>query len=328
MSQAADAFQQNWFHKILYAFPPFCITPKVLSEALKDRVSTYDDPCNSSLAITTLVPRSNENVHATTDFVDLEEIYLKKSKGRNSSPCPKKTFKISGIDGLRAKLQKEGISREASNLIIKSRRSSSNSNYESAWGKWAGWCDESKIDPSCSNINQILEFLSQLFQNGLHYRTINNYRSAMPAFHDHIRGKPVGERPRICSLVAGVFNSKPPQPRYCFIWNVQTVIDFIESEWGQNEDLSDKYLTYKLTMLLALTTACRVLGLQHSDIRFMTKGTKYYMFTFGKLHKAWGKGKSPPSLKVYSFEEGTKLCAVATLEGYLKRTKFERKFNI
>ena len=46
------------------------------------------------------------------------------------------------------------------------------------------------------------------------------------------------------------------------------------------------------------------------------------MFTFGKLHKAWGKGKSPPSLKVYSFEEGTKLCAVATLEGYLKRTKF------
>ena len=42
---------------------------------------------------------------------------------------------------------------------------------------------------------------------------------------------------------------------------------------GQNEDLSDKYVTYKLTMLLALTSASRVLGLQHSDIRVMTKGT-------------------------------------------------------
>ena len=52
----------------------------------------------------------------------------------------------------------------------------------------------------------------------------------MSAFHDHIQGKPVGEHPRICSLVAGVFNSRPPQPRYCFIWNVQTVIDFIKSE--------------------------------------------------------------------------------------------------
>ena len=131
----------------------------------------------------------------------------------------------------------------------------------------------------------------------------------------------MGEHPRICSLVAGVFNSRPPQPRYCFIWNVQTVIDFIKSEWGQNEDLSDKYLTYKLTMLLALTLTSRVLGLQHLDIRFMTKGTNNYVFTFGKFHKAWRKRKSPPLLKVYSFEEDTKLCVVAALEECLKRTK-------
>ena len=154
--------------------------------------------------------------------------------------------------------------------------------------------------------------MSQLFQNGFQYRTINNYTSATSAFHDYIQGKPVGEHPRICSLVAGIFNSRPPQPRYCFIWNVQTVIDFIKSELGENEDLSDKYLTYKLTMLLALTSTSQVLGLQHLDIRFMTKGTNNYMFTFGKLHKPWRKGKSPPSLKVYSFEEDTKLCVVAT----------------
>ena len=83
----------------------------------------------------------------------------------------------------------------------------------------------------------------------------------------------MGEHPRIYSLLAGVFNSGPPQPKYRYTWNLQTVIDFIKSEWGQNEDLSDKYLTYKLTMLLALTSASLVLGLQHLDIRFMTKGT-------------------------------------------------------
>ena len=104
-------------------------------EQSPERESTYDDPCNSSLAITTVVPRSNENVHTTTNFVDLEERSLKKPTGRNSSPCAKQNFKISGMDGLRGRLQKEGVSTEASNLIIKSRRSSSNSNYESAWGK-------------------------------------------------------------------------------------------------------------------------------------------------------------------------------------------------
>ena len=71
---------------------------------------------------------------------------------------------------------------------------------------------------------------------------------------------------------AGIFNSRPPQPRYCLNWNVQTVIDFIKSEWDQNEDLLDKYLTNKLTVLFALTSASQVLGL-HLDIRFMTKGT-------------------------------------------------------
>ena len=49
------------------------------------------------------------------------------------------------------------------------------------------------------------------------------------------------------------------------------------------------------------------------------------MFTFGKLHKAWGKGKPLPSLKVYSFEEDTKICVVAILEEYLKERKFGKE---
>ena len=76
-------------------------------EQSPERESTYDDPCNSSLAITTVVPRGNQNVHTTTSFIDLEERSLKKHTGRNSSPCPKQNFKISGMDGLRARLQKE-----------------------------------------------------------------------------------------------------------------------------------------------------------------------------------------------------------------------------
>ena len=134
----------------------------------------------------------------------------------------------------------------------------------------------------------------------------------------------MGEYPRICSSVVGVFSSRPPQPRYCFILNVQTVIGFIKYELGKNEDLSDKYLTYKLTMLLKLTSASRVLGLQQLNIRFMTKVTNIYIFTFGKLHQAWRKGEPLPSLNVCIFEEDTKLCVVAALEEHLKRTKVWR----
>ena len=59
------------------------------------------------------------------------------------------------------------------------------------------------------------------------------------------------------------------------------MIGFIKSEWGKNEELSDKYLTYKLTMCLALTSGSQVLGLQHLDTRFMTKVTNNF-FHFWK----------------------------------------------
>ena len=78
-------------------------------------------------------------------------------------------------------------------------------------------------------------------------------------------------------------------------------------------------------MLLDLTSGSRVLDLQHLNTRFMTKGTNNYIFTIGKLDKAWKKGKPPPSLKVYSFEEDTKLFVVATQEECLKRTKVWRE---
>ena len=82
-------------------FYPILHDPKGFEQS-PQRESAYDDPCNSSLAITAVVPRSNENVRTTANFIDLEERFLKKSKRRNSFPCPKQNFKISSTDGIRA----------------------------------------------------------------------------------------------------------------------------------------------------------------------------------------------------------------------------------
>ena len=87
---------------------PILHDPKGFEQSL-ERQSNYDDPCDSTLANTTVVLRSNENVHTPTNFTELEERSLKKSKGKNSVPCPKQNFKISGMNGLRARLQKEGV---------------------------------------------------------------------------------------------------------------------------------------------------------------------------------------------------------------------------
>ena len=125
----------------------------------------------------------------------------------------------------------------------------------------------------------------------------------------------------MCALLAGIFNSRPPKPKYCFIWNVQTVIEFIRNEWGRNQELSDKFLSYKLTILLTLTSAFCVLGLQHLNIRLKVKTPIRFTFTFHKLHKALKKGKSPPSVAFHFFKEDNSLCVVEVSNEYLKRSE-------
>ena len=125
----------------------------------------------------------------------------------------------------------------------------------------------------------------------------------------------------MCALLAGIFNSRPPKPKYCFIWNVQTVKEFIRKEWGRNQELSNKFLSYKLTILLTLTSAFRVLGLQHLNIRFKVKTPIRSTFTFHKLHKALKKGKSPPSVVFHFFKEDNSLCVVEVSNEYLKRSE-------
>ena len=112
-----------------------------------------------------------------------------------------------------------------------------------------------------------------------------------------------------------------PTIKILFHLECSKVIEFIRKKWGRNQELSDKVFTYKLTMLLAFTSASRVLDLQHLNIRFMVKTPSSFAFTFRKLHKAWKKGKPPPSVVFHSFKEDSSLCVVELLNEYRKRSE-------
>ena len=152
------------------------------------------------------------------------------------------------------------------------------------------------------------------------------HRSAISAYHDQVNGKPVGQHPRVCALLTGAFNMRSPQPRYAFIWDVQIVLSYLKS-FGGSPQLSDKMLTYKTTMLMALTSASRASALHHLDMRFMVICENHCMFNFRQLHKSWRKGAPPPSLKFYSYPEDNDMCVVATIKEYLHRTQGWRTEN-
>ena len=99
--------------------------------------SSEADINNPSLGNTSLVSKDFEHVNQESYFAALEKGPSEKSQRGNSSPRLEQDFKTGGLDGFRARLQEEGISKTASDLISRSRRPNSNASYELAWRKWA-----------------------------------------------------------------------------------------------------------------------------------------------------------------------------------------------
>ena len=114
--------------------------------------------------------------------------------------------------------------------------------------------------------------MAELFEKGLENRTIGTHRSAISAFHDSIGNIRVGNHPRISALMSGIFNKRPPQPKYPFIWDVETVLDFLRKLPG-NDLLSDKLLYTE--------------GLHIVSIVFCMKGIRDHKFESGLFGKTF-----------------------------------------
>ena len=111
------------------------------------------------------------------------------------------------------------------------------------------------------------------------------------------------------------------QPKYTFVWDVQTVLEYIKVNWTVNNVLSDKLLSLKLSMLLALASASTTIQIQHLNISQTGHLPDQYKFVSTKLHKSWKKGKSPPSVSFFAYTEDPRMCVVKCLDAYLDRTK-------
>ena len=279
-------------------------------------------PSNSHLANPVMVLTAPAYVNTKTVFTT-EQPRLTAKPTRGKPPTNKRKITASsGLENLRHSLQMEGISSNAANLISNSRRQGTLSNYSSSWAKWASWCSQQQIDPFLAPVKDVVNFLAELFHDkNFEWRTMNNYRSAISAYHIAVEGKPVGQHPLICALLLGIFIAKPPQPRYVFIWDVEVVLNYVKNNWSDNNSLSLMDLTLKLTVLLALTASARAGAIHHLDVNFMVNNDRLYIFYFSKLHKAWRNKKPPPAIKYFAYDKDQNLCVVKTLDDYICRTK-------
>ena len=271
----------------------------------------------TNLGDPTLVSNTTRNVNTSANPPNNAPGDTLRSPGELSPPGPKQVPSTGGLVGLGAKLEGQKISTRAAELITKSRTLGTRHNYNSTWKKFSGWCSKREVDPVHCHLNYILDFLGELFEKGLQYRTINGYRSAISAYHCHIGGKPTGENIHVCSLMKGVSNERPPKPRYCSVWDVGKVLNYIKT-LGGNKFLPIKTLTLKLTFLLAVTSAHRGSELKHLNVHYMDKYNEIIIFQFDKKLKNSKQGKKLPQSEFHKFKENPDLCPVECLNTYLE----------
>ena len=245
--------------------PSICSGRKVPPESEEgERLTTDSSP---SMAVTSLVsspsrvlgPKSSTNSdvqqHTPRSF---------RSPPPNGDP---RAAPVSHMEGLRKSHTAAGISERSSKLILSGWSKGTSSSYQSGWKKWSCWCSRREIDPFSCDIRHFLDFLSELFEDGLQHRTINSICSAVSMTHDQVEGVPIGQHPLVTRLLKGVYNLRPPQPRYSDTWNVDMVIRHLQS-LGSNSKLTLKVLGQKLALLMALVEASRSSELHALDVRY------------------------------------------------------------
>ena len=68
---------------------------------------------------------------------------------------------------------------------------------------------ERNRDPIRGPIGDVANFLSELFQKGYQYRSLNTYHSVISSVHEKVDGELVGQHPLISRLLKGPFNERP-----------------------------------------------------------------------------------------------------------------------
>ena len=301
------------------------------SPLLSDRASTEKSAGGkvnnnfdySSLARTTMVPKGTPNEHSQSSPTTQNRQSPSRTGERKTSSDKKQDIATSGLGSFREKLLAEGLSEKAVTLISNARRQGTISHYESSWRKWNCWCRQRGFDPIRCDLNPILEFLAELFTNGLAYNTICGYRSAISAYHDPIGPFSVGKHPRISSILTGIFNNRMPQPKYCFVWDVEVVLKYLDSL--HTDKLELKMLTYKTTMLLALAESSRAHEICYLDTYYLTKHSSGYTFQFGKITKTVRRNKLRPPIKYKHFHTNENLCPCYHIDIYIEKTQNIRK---
>ncbi|KAF4094138.1 hypothetical protein AMELA_G00009700 [Ameiurus melas] len=177
-----------------------------------------------------------------------------------------------------------GLTTEVVKTMLNARAPSTRKLYALQWRLFVFCCEECQLDPVNCTIATVLEFLQKCFSARLAPSTIKVYVAAISASHAPADGSSVGQHPLTSRFMCGVRQLGPICRLHIPSWDLSVVLEGMSgAQYEPLESASEKLLTLKVALLLALTSLKKVehlqaLSLAHSCLDFAPGLSKAFLY--------------------------------------------------
>jgi hypothetical protein len=189
------------------------------------------------------------------------------------------------------------------------------------------FCKEREILPTTGTVKEGIEFLTLLYYEenvDRRYSAINTARSALSSVLPTRNGKTFGHEKVVVDFMRGVFNLRPPKPKYTDIWDPNAVLEVVR-RWTPSESLSLYKLSQKTVGLMLLSTGIRGHTLLGARTDAMQITEDRYIFHIDRAYYKQNRpGWNPEPVVVKAFSDDSRICPFHTLQKYLQRTRIVR----
>lgn len=187
--------------------------------------------------------------------------------------------------------------------------------YDSGLKIWWSYNLERGMDPFKYNIPKVINFLTQNFNMGASYGSLNSIRSSLALLF----GPEIGIDPYIKRFFKGVYNLRPVKPRYDRTWNPKIVLDKL-SLWYPNDKLDLQRISKKLVTLIALVTAHRVQTISLIKLNNINVFKDRIEVFIDSPIKTSGLGRTQPLLVLPFYFQDNRICPARCLNDYIDKT--------
>ncbi|KAI2663377.1 Transposon Ty3-G Gag-Pol polyprotein [Labeo rohita] len=219
-----------------------------------------------------------------------------------------------------AHLLASGLSTEVVETILQSRAPSTRKLYALKWKLFTSWCGRHQQDPVNCPVGSVLEFLQDRLSAGLSHSTLKVYVAAIAAYHAPLGGLSVGKDPLVSRFLRGALRLRPPVRSRVPSWDLSLVLEALcGPPFEPIEEISDRLLTIKTVLLIAITSLKRV-----GDLQALSVAPSFLDFAPAPRPVVL-QAFCPPPFREPDQQKLNCMCPVRALDTYVHRAARWRK---